>query len=143
MPYYNRHEGTLFPGKIAKSEDIHQIQTNIDEAIRSLIEDQYDHTAFILGSRENDFLISPAPKRLGRYIDNMNTVNESNELWLDIDNFGYKQAIKTSKTSLYSVIVKLRNLYSEPQDVSFELWSEENKIAKQTITVRLIKFIKQ
>ena len=40
MPYYNRHEGTLFPGKIAKSEDIHQIQTNIDEAIRSLIEDQ-------------------------------------------------------------------------------------------------------
>ena len=135
MPYYNRHEGTLFPGKIAKSEDIHQIQTNIDEAIRSLIEDQYDHTAFILGSRENDFLISPAPKRLGRYIDNMNTVNESNELWLDIDNFGYKQAIKTSKTSLYSIIVKLRNLYSKPQDVSFELWSEENKIAKQTITI--------
>lgn len=135
MPYYERHEGTLFPGKIARSEDIHQIQTNIDEAIRALIEDQYDHTAFILGSRENDFLISPAPKRLGRYIDNMNTVNDANEIWLDIDNFGYKQAIKTSKTSLYSVIVKLRNLYSEAQDVSFELWSEENKIAKQTITV--------
>ena len=73
----------------------------------------------------------------------MNTVNDANEIWLDIDNFGYKQAIKTSKTSLYSVIVKLRNLYSEPQDVSFELWSEENKIAKQAITVRLIKFIKQ
>lgn len=135
MPYYERHEGTLFPGKIARSEDIHQIQTNIDEAIRSLIEDQYDHTAFILGSRENDFLISPAPKRLGRYMDNMNAVNESNEIWLDIDNFGYKQAIKTSKTSLYSVIVKLRNLYSQPQDVSFELWSEDNKIAKQTVTV--------
>lgn len=135
MPYYNHHFGNLFPGKVAKSEDIHFIQTNIDDAIRSVIEDQYDHTAFILGSRENDFLISPAPKRLGRYIDNMNTVNESNEIWLDIDNFGYKQAIKTSKTSLYSIIVRLRNLYSKPQDVSFELWSEENKIAKQTITV--------
>lgn len=133
--YYNHHNGTLFPGKVAKSEDIHQIQTNIEEAIRGLIEDQYDHTAFILGSRENAFLISPAPKRLGRYIDNMNIVNESNEVWLDIDSFGYKQAIKTSKTSLYSIIVKLKNAYSKPQDVSFELWSQDNKIAKQTITV--------
>ena len=133
--YYNHHDGNLFPGKVAKSEDIHQIQTNIEEAIRGLIEDQYDHTAFILGSRENAFLISPAPKRLGRYIDNMNLVNESNEVWLDIDSFGYKQAIKTSKTSLYSIIVKLKNAYSKSQDVSFELWSQDNKIAKQTVTV--------
>lgn len=135
MSYYNRHEGNLFPGKIAKSEDVHQIQTNIQDAIKNLIEDQYDRTSFILGSRENDFLISPAPKRFGRYIDTMNLVDSSNELWLDIDSYGYRQAIKTTKTSLYSVIVKLRNMYSESQDVSFELWSEEGKISKQTVTV--------
>lgn len=135
MSYYNHHDGTLFPGKIARSEDINQIQKNIADAIKDLIEDQYDNTSFILGSRENDFIISPAPKRLGRYIDNLNLVDDSNEVWLDIDNYGYKQAIKTSKTSLYSVIVKLRNLYSESQDVSFELWSEESRIAKQTVSV--------
>ena len=135
MSYYNRHEGDLFPGLIAKSEDIHQIQTNIADAIEHLIRDQYDNTSFILGSRENDFIISPAPKRFGRYIDNVNVFNDSSEIWLDIDNFGYKQPIKTSKTSLYSVIVKLRNTYSQNQDVSFELWSEDNRVAKQTITV--------
>lgn len=135
MSYYNRHEGDLFPGKIAKSEDIHQIQTNIADAIEHLIRDQYDNTSFILGSRENDFIISPAPKRLGRYIDNMNIFDDASEIWLDIDSYGYKQAIKTSKTSLYSVIVKLRNTYSQDQDVSFELWSNENRIAKQTITI--------
>lgn len=135
MSYYNRHEGTLFPGKIAKSEDIHQIQTNIQDAIKNLIDDQYDRTSFILGSRENDFLLSPAPKRSGRYIDTMNVFDDSSEIWLDIDAYGYRQPIKTTKTSLYSVIVKLRNMYSKPQDVSFELWSEDTKISKQTITV--------
>lgn len=135
MSYYRRHEGTLFPGKIAKSEDIHHIQTNIDDAIRAVIADQYDHSSFILGSRENAFLLSPAPKRYGRYVDTQNLVESGNEIWLDIDSYGYRQAIKTSKSSLYSIIVKMRNLYTEPQDVSFELWSEDAKISKQTVTV--------
>ena len=31
MSYYNHHDGTLFPGKIARSEDINQIQNEINE----------------------------------------------------------------------------------------------------------------
>ena len=135
MSYYRKHEGTLFPGLTAKPEDIHHIQTNIDDAIRAVIADQYDHSSFILGSRENDFMLSPAPKKNGRYIDTQNLVDTTNEMWLDINVHGYKQAIKTSKSSLYSIIVKLRNTYEESQDVSFELWSKDGKISKQTITV--------
>ena len=135
MSYYNKYEGDLFPGKIAKSEDIHQIQDNIQEAIQNLLDDQYDRTAYILGSYENDFLISPAPKRLGRYIDTMNLADDSSKIWLDINSYGYRQLIKTTKTSVYSIIVQLRNLYSKPQDVVFELWSDDNKISKQTVIV--------
>lgn len=135
MSYYRKHEGNLAPGLIAQSEDIHAIQTNIDDAIKAVIADQYDHSSFILGSRENAFILSPAPKKYGRYIDTQNLVDSGNEVWLDINSYGYRQAIKTSKSSLYSIIVKLRNLYSESQDVTFELWSEENKISMQTITI--------
>lgn len=135
MPYYRKHEGNLFPGKIALSEDIHFIQQNIDDAIRALIEDQYDHSAFILGSRENAFLISPAPKQNGRYVDAQNLVDSSSIDWVDIDTFGYKQAINMTKTSVYSFIVRLRNDYSKPQDVVFELQSDDGVIGRQVITM--------
>ena len=135
MPYYNHVNGNLYPGLLAESEDIHHIQYNIEDAIKAVIEDQYDHTAFILGDRENAFILSPAPKRLNRYIDNMNVSTDANKIWLDINSTGYRQALKTSKTSLYSVIVQLKNTYSQDQDVVFELWSEDAKISKQTITV--------
>lgn len=135
MSYYQKHDGSLFPGQIALSDDIHHIQQNIDDAIRNVVKDQYHDSSFILGSRENDFLISPAPKRYGRYIDAQNVIDVADEIWLDIDTYGYKQAILTTKTSVYSFIVRLKNDYSKPQDVTFELWSDEGKIKQQTITM--------
>lgn len=126
--YYNRVYGNLYPGKIAKSEDINLIQTNIEDAIKAVINDLHEQTSYILGGEEDAFLLSPAPKRAGRYIDTMNLVSESKEKWLNINKYGYKQGIKKSKTSLYSIIVKLRNLYNRTVTVKFELQDDKGTV---------------
>lgn len=138
MPsYYNRVSGNLYPGKIAKSDDIHLIQTNIEDALKSVINDMHDHTSYILGEDENAFLLTPAPRRTGRYIDTMNLVTDSGkEKWLSIRQYGYKQAIKKSKSSLYSVILKLRNLYKESVILSCQIVDEYDHIlSKANVTV--------
>ena len=128
--YYNRVYGNLYPGRIAKSEDINLIQTNIEDAIKAVINDLHEQTSYILGNEEDAFLLSPAPKRAGRYIDTMNLVSESKEKWLNINKYGYKQGIKKSKTSLYSIIVKLRNLYNRTVTVKFELQDDRGTVLK-------------
>ena len=131
--YYNRVYGNLVPGKIAHVQDINLIQSNINDAIKALMNDLHDHSAFILGEQEDAFYLSPAPKRLGRYIDTLNLVSSGNEQWLSIRNNGYKQAIRKGKTSCYSVIVKLKNTYSHSVDATFELQDEDGLILKKTI----------
>lgn len=134
MPsYYNRVFNNLEPGKIADVRDINLIQTNIDDAIKSVINDHHDHTAFILGEKEDAFKLTPAPKRLGRYIDTMNLVETDNEEWLPIRKYGYRQAIKKSKSSLYSIICKFRNLSNKPVDVWCELQSSDKITLKKSV----------
>ena len=114
MPsYYTRVDGNLHPGDIAKSEDINNIQTNIEDSIKSVINDLHDYNAFILGENENAFKLTPAPKRYGRYIDTLNIFDKNQYIWLPINHSGYRQAIKKSKTSTYSIICKFQNLNSE------------------------------
>ena len=57
--YYNRVYGNLYPGRIAKSEDINLIQTNIEDAIKAVINDLHEQTSYILGNEEDAFLLSP------------------------------------------------------------------------------------
>ena len=78
MPsYYNRVIGRLRPGAIADADDINMIQTNVSDALRAVINDHHQNDAFILGEDKNAFLLSPAPKRSGRYIDTMNLVDKA------------------------------------------------------------------
>lgn len=107
--YYNRVEGNLHPGEIAKSEDIHQIQTNVSDMSRSMIDDHHDHSSYILGSRENDFLLLPSKKILGRYLDTYSIPTENNLIGLSIREYNYRQPIAKTKSTLYSVILKLGN----------------------------------
>lgn len=122
MPdYYIPVEGSLEAGQLAKAEDIRAIETSVQDSEKNMINDLYDHTSFVLGSAEDAFVLSPAPKKGGRYIDTMNIVPSDKENWLSIKKYGYKQKIRKGKTSLYSIIVKLRNLHSKPIIVWFEL----------------------
>lgn len=132
VSYYNRVDGNLHPGDIAKAEDINDIQTNIDSAIRSVINDHHEFNSYIYGGKENAFQLTPAPKRFGRYIDTMNVFDESQYKWLSINHTGYIQGIKKSKSSLYSVICKFRNKNDKPITVMCTLFgpdrSEDNCI---------------
>lgn len=115
MPhYYNKVIGNLADGDIAKAGDINNIQTNVSDAIEAAIDDHHEHMAYILGDDKDAFKLTPAPKRLGRYIDTMNLVSDENEIWLSIRKWGYRQKIKKSKSSIYSIICKFRNLSNQP-----------------------------
>lgn len=115
MPdYYKKVKGHLVNGEIAYAEDINLIQVNVADAFKAAISDHHEHTSYILGQQEDAFKLLPAPKRLGRYIDTMNLVESGNEKWLSLRKWGYRQRIKKSKTSLYSVICKFRNLSKDP-----------------------------
>ena len=142
MNFYKRVEGDIFPGHIARAEDIQQIQTNIEDMSQSMWNAMHDHQAFMLGDRENDFILTAAPKRGGRYIDTMNiSSNVANTLWLSPNKHGYKQPINKSKSSTYAIIVSLRNLYTRDVKFSFELQDEfgEKLIGTKEVTVTVPK----
>ena len=69
VSYYNEVIGNLFPGDIAKSEDINHIQTNIKDALKALLNDHHELNSYILGGRENEFVLTPSKKTLGRSLD--------------------------------------------------------------------------
>ena len=108
--FYNKVYGNLVPGRKADVHDVNMIQTNIADALKSSITTLHHHDSFILGSDENAFLLSPAPKRNNEYIDTMNLSPESQDVWIDLNKQRIKQGIKKSKSTLYSIVVKLRNL---------------------------------
>lgn len=142
MNFYRRVEGDLFPGHIARAEDIQQIQTNIEEMSQSMWNAMHDHQAFMLGDREHDFVLTAAPKRGGRYIDTMNiTSNVANTIWLSPNKHGYKQPINKSKSSTYAIIVSLRNLYNRDIKFAFELQDEfgEKLPGTKEVTVNVPK----
>ncbi len=142
MNFYRRVEGDIFPGHIAKSEDIQQIQTNIEEMSQSMWNAMHDHQAFMLGDRENDFILTAAPKRGGRYIDTMNiSSNVANTIWLSPNKYGYKQPINKSKSSTYAIMVSLRNLYTRDVKFSFELQDEfgDKILGTKEVTVTVPK----
>ena len=62
-------------GDIAKSSDINHIQLHIKDSEKALLADLHDNEAYILGSgdaHKNAFILTAAPKELGRYIDSKN-----------------------------------------------------------------------
>ena len=93
--YYKRVIGDLAPGHIADSKDINLMQTNVADAFKAAISDHHEHTSYILGHDENAFRLTPAPKRLGQYIDTMNLVESGNERWLSIRKTCYRHLENT------------------------------------------------
>lgn len=146
MPsYYNLVEGNLKTGEIAKSSDINHIQLHIRDALKELLSDLHreddEGASYILGSGEahkNDFIITPAPKTSGRYIDDeiwtTSDVNESN--YININRNDVKQPILLTKHSVYSVVIKMKNDSNKDIPVQFELQDLNGEpIRTNTITI--------
>ena len=137
VSYYNRVFGNLNPGDTAKCEDINHIQDNVGDAISSVIDDHHECQSFILGSNENDFILTPAPKTLGRYIDTYSLPVDDNLTPLSIREYNYRQPIPKTKSSLYSIILKMGNNTSYDVDVTCELQDINQVVLRQdTVTLK-------
>ncbi|MBO5180157.1 MAG: hypothetical protein J6B87_07435 [Clostridia bacterium] len=137
--YYDIVMGNLRTGDIAKSSDINHIQIHIQDALKELLSDLHDGESYILGSGEdhkNDFVITAAPMLLGRYIDDRHLFEVDKTKYVNINRFDVRQPILMTKTSLYSVIIKMKNTSNRDIPVTFELQDEEGFVLRRnTLTV--------
>ena len=73
--YYEKHYGNLYPGDIAKSSDINQIQQNIQDALKNAIRDLTEGESWILGTNDQTdktdeiVIINPKDGRVEGVID--------------------------------------------------------------------------
>lgn len=135
--YYRKVYGTLAPGKIAKSSDINHIQLHIEEALSNLLSDLHDNESFSLGSGDghrNDFLLTAAPKTNGKYIDEL-YVFEEEDNWININKYDVRQPIPKTKTSLYSVVTKLKNTSKRDIPIEFEIQTEDGTVLRKNNVV--------
>ena len=137
--YYNLVEGNLHTGDIAKSSDINHIQSNIQDMARALLLDLHDGESYILGSGDehrNDFVLTGASKDSGRYIDSKNVFTVSDDKCLNFNRNDIKQPLLKTKTSLYSVVTKVKNTSNRDIPVDFELQDENGTVLrKNNITI--------
>lgn len=139
MNYYQKVLGNLIMGDIAKSSDIHHIQTHIEDALRALLSDLHDGESYVLGSNnfyKNSFILTAAPKQSGRYIDTYNVFNEETD-FININRYDVKQPILKTKTSLYSIRTKFRNTSNKDIPIECQLQDEDgNVLRSNTITLK-------
>lgn len=131
----------LRAGLLAYVEDIHSIQDRIEDAMSSNTRDLHGRS-HILGSREETFMMTPAEKIKGQYIDQYNENNCSQEdfRWIPIWEMYIRQKISINKTEIKNVFLKLRNLTNISVDVTFEITDvSEDMIPLGIQTVRLPK----
>lgn len=133
--YYNRVVGTLSPSEIARSEDIHTIQSSITTALQSMLIDLLG-TGCILGDDEDDLKLIPTPYT----IDQTNTdFNEENP-WISFSDTYLRQSIDTEMSEIQAIRVTIQNntnlmptVFAEIRDANFNLIKETNtKLPAQT-----------
>ena len=135
MSYYNMVTGNLSSSKIAKSEDIVNIQSNIQGAFAESITDMYGD-ACILDGDEEALKITPTPD----HIDQVNkNFDEANSYISFYDRY-FRQKITTEKSEIQSIRVQMQNdsrveptIFAEIRDLDMNLKQEAN--AKLTSTI--------
>lgn len=126
LNFFKKVEGDIKCGHLAKSSDINQIQTNIEEATREMMKALHGvvNSSFILGEDEDAFVLTKAPKQGGQYVDAKNLVtNQDAGEYLSFNKYGYRQPIYKSKSSCYAIVVRLKNDYTQDVMVTGELRS--------------------
>ena len=132
--YYKNIQGTLKTGKTARADDIHLIQSSIQDAISSLIVDMFG-PAYILGQTENDLKLVPTPI----HIDQSNTEYDIENQWISFYERYFRQGIRINKSSIESIKVHMQNtsnlsvtVYAEIRDINFDFIQESNAILNPT-----------
>ena len=129
VSYYTIHKGNLQAGDIAKASDINMIQQIAQDAIRSAMNDLTEGQSWILGTNDqsdkDSFVLTPETKRAGRYIDQMNLAEGDDAELVSIRETSFRQPIKLSRSSVYSIIVKIQNKSEKDIPIVFELHSSD------------------
>lgn len=129
MPsYYNRIKGTLEVAKLAKSSDIHLIQSSIQDAISSVITDMFG-PSFVLGEAENDLKLVPTAV----HVDQISVNYDEEDQWISFYERYFRQAIFIEKSSIESITLHMINdsnitttVYAEIRDINYNLLKETN-----------------
>lgn len=135
MPsYYRRVVENLKPNYTAKSEDIHLIQSKIQEMAHDIITDNFGNH-YILGEGEEDLKLIPTTD----YIDqsNYHYAEGDNKCWISFYDRYLRQSIYIEKSSIESIILHMKNLskidvtiYAEIRDSNFDIVKEASAILK-------------
>lgn len=137
MPsYYNHIDGTLQPGRTARSSDIHLIQSSIQDAFQRALIDICG-TGVVLGDEENALRLSPTTQ----HVDQSNSFDFADEEnpGLSFYEIYLRQPIDIEKSSIERVRLQINNnsnikvtLYAEIRDADFDLVDETNAILSPT-----------
>ena len=137
--YYDIVEGNLRTGDTAKSSDINHIQVHVQDAIKKAISDHHNGESYLLGAgdaHKNDFILTPAPKFLGKYIDSYFIFELDKNNYININHYDVKQPFILTKTSVYSITSRFKNTSNRDIPVDCELQDiDGNVLRRNTITI--------
>ena len=102
--YYERVIGNLMSSEIAKSEDIHSIQTNIQSALQDSYKDFFGDGC-ILDDDEEALKLTPTPS----HIDQQNKNYNDDENFISFYDRYLRQKIVTEKSEIQSIHIEARN----------------------------------
>ena len=135
MSYYNLVTGNLSSSKIAKSEDIVNIQSNIQGAFAESITDMFGD-ACILDGDEEALKITPTPD----HIDQENKNFDDADPYISFYDRYFRQKITTEKSEIQSIRVQMQNdsrveptIFAEIRDLDMNLKQEANVKLTSTI----------
>lgn len=138
--YFERVIGNLSSSEIARSEDIHEIQTNIQTAFIEMIKDTYGYGC-ILDDDEDALKIYPTPDHIDQ--ENKNYDDDDEDINANLISFYdryFKQLIHTEKSEIQSIRVQLKNessleptIYAEIRDNDMNLLKESNIVLPSTV----------
>ena len=126
--YYNRVIGTLEPSEIARSEDIHLIQSSVQNAFQEMIKDLFG-IGCILGEEEESLKLIPTPYTIDQENTNYNETNP----WISFSDIYLRQKIMIEKSEIQAIRVTIQNntnlmptVFAEIRDADFNLIKEAN-----------------
>ena len=133
--YYDIVTGNLSPSKLAKSDDITEIQTNIQKAFAKSITDMFGDGC-ILDEGEEVLKITPTPY----HIDQENKNFDDQKYLISFYDRYFRQKIETEMSEIQSIKVQMENnshleptIFAEIRDSDMNLIKEANTKLKSTI----------
>ena len=137
--YYERVTGDISSSRIAKSEDIHSIQTNIESAFQQMIKD-LNGEGCILDEDEEALVLTPTPYHFDQENKNFDDTNNLDDYCISFYDRYFRQKISITKSEIQSIRVQMHNktqieptIFAEIRDNDMNLLKETNVKLQSTI----------